>query len=64
MKACLLASPAAVETRPLCLTEVATPVPGGNQVLVRVRACGVCRTDLHVVEGELDPRKSPLVPGH
>ena len=64
MKACLLASPAAVETRPLCLTEVATPVPGGNQVLVRVRACGVCRTDLHVVEGELESRKSPVVPGH
>jgi propanol-preferring alcohol dehydrogenase len=64
MKACLLASPAAIETRPLRLTEVAAPVPSGNQVLVRVRACGVCRTDLHVVEGELEPRKSPVVPGH
>src|ERR1039457_6821179 len=64
MKACLLASPAAIETRPLRLTEVAAPVPSGNQVLVRVRACGVCRTDLHVVEGDLEPRKSPVVPGH
>jgi propanol-preferring alcohol dehydrogenase len=64
MKARLLASAAAVETRPLRLTDIATPVPGGNQVLVRVRACGVCRTDLHVVEGELEPRKSPVVPGH
>jgi propanol-preferring alcohol dehydrogenase len=33
-------------------------------VLVRVHACGVCRTDLHVVEGELTPRKSPIMPGH
>jgi propanol-preferring alcohol dehydrogenase len=64
MKACLLTSPAKIETRPLRLTEVAAPVPSGNQVLVRVRACGVCRTDLHVVEGELEPRKSPVVPGH
>src|ERR1035438_8821890 len=64
MKACLLTSPAAIETRPLRLTEVAAPVPSGNQVLVRVRACGVCRTDLHVVEGELESRKSPVVPGH
>src|ERR1039458_431443 len=64
MKACLLTSPAKIETRPLRLTEVAAPVPSGNQVLVRVRACGVCRTDLHIVEGELEPRKSPVVPGH
>jgi len=43
------------------------PVPetlDPGQVLIRVRACGVCRTDLHVVEGELDPRKSPVIPGH
>jgi propanol-preferring alcohol dehydrogenase len=38
--------------------------PAAGQVLVRVHACGVCRTDLHVVEGELAPRKSPVVPGH
>jgi propanol-preferring alcohol dehydrogenase len=40
------------------------PEPLGDQILVRVKACGVCRTDLHVVEGELKPRKSPLIPGH
>ncbi len=40
------------------------PAPGPDEVLVRVAACGVCRTDLHVVEGELQPRKSPVIPGH
>jgi len=48
----------------LSLREVAMPVPGDRQVLLRVRACGVCRTDLHVVDGELDRPKLPLVPGH
>jgi propanol-preferring alcohol dehydrogenase len=43
---------------------MANPVPGPGEVLIRVRACGVCRTDLHVVEGELPTRRSPLVPGH
>ena len=64
MKACLLHSPARVETNPLEFTDVPDPVPQGDQVLVRVAACGVCRTDLHVVEGELPPRKSPVIPGH
>jgi alcohol dehydrogenase, propanol-preferring len=44
--------------------EVAVPEPGDGQVLVRVRACGVCRTDLHVIEAELPPLKSPVIPGH
>ncbi len=64
MKACLLRTPAAVETNPLEFTAVPTPAPSEGEVLVRVRACGVCRTDLHVVEGELPPRKSPVTPGH
>ena len=64
MKACLLQAPAPVSTNPLALSEVPTPKPSGDQVLVRVSACGVCRTDLHVVEGELTPRKSPVIPGH
>jgi len=46
------------------MADIPTPEPLGDQVLVRVKACGVCRTDLHIVEGELKPRKSPLVPGH
>ena len=48
----------------LRLEERATPVPGAGQVLLRVRACGVCRTDLHIVDGELTRPKLPLVPGH
>jgi alcohol dehydrogenase, propanol-preferring len=44
--------------------DIPKPAPGAGQVLVKVRACGVCRTDLHVAEGELPPRKSPVVPGH
>jgi propanol-preferring alcohol dehydrogenase len=48
----------------LCQVELAEPEPGPEQVLIRVRACGVCRTDLHVVDGELPDPKLPLVPGH
>jgi propanol-preferring alcohol dehydrogenase len=64
MKACLLNAPAWIETNPLQFTDVPVPNPGKSEVLVRVRACGVCRTDLHVIEGELTPRKSPVIPGH
>ena len=64
MKACVLRAPAAIETNPLEFTEVARPQPKSGEVLVRVRACGVCRTDLHVIEGELPARKSPVIPGH
>jgi len=64
MNACVLRNPAPVETAPLQFMDVPAPEPGPDQVLVRVRSCGVCRTDLHVVEGELPPRKSPLIPGH
>jgi propanol-preferring alcohol dehydrogenase len=49
---------------PLQLVELPEPVPEPGQVLVRVRACGVCRTDLHIVDGELANPKLPLVPGH
>jgi len=64
MKACLLHAPAAIETNPLEYAEVAAPRLKSGEVLVRVRACGVCRTDLHVIEGELPPRKSLVIPGH
>ncbi len=64
MKACLLRAPAPIETYPLEWTSVPDPAPGPGQLRVRVQACGVCRTDLHVVEGELPPRKSPVIPGH
>jgi len=64
LKACVLEAPAPIETNPLRFREVPRPEPGGGQVLIRVQACGVCRTDLHVVEAELAPRKSPVIPGH
>ncbi|HEV8037630.1 MAG TPA: zinc-dependent alcohol dehydrogenase family protein, partial [Bryobacteraceae bacterium] len=64
MKACILRSPAPIEKNPLEFTDVPKPEPGAGQVLVRVNACAVCRTDLHVIEGELTPRKTPITPGH
>src|ERR1700730_129522 len=64
MKACVLHSADAVEKNPLQFADAPDPRPGKGEVLVRVRVCGVCRTDLHVVEGELPPRKSPIIPGH
>jgi propanol-preferring alcohol dehydrogenase len=64
MKACVLRTAARIETNPLEFADVPIPQPGKGEVLVRVSFCGVCRTDLHVVEGELPPRKSPVIPGH
>lgn len=49
---------------PLRLATLPDPTPGPGQILLRVRACGICRTDLHVVDGELPAPKLPLVPGH
>ncbi len=60
MRAMVLGEP----RQELSLEDVAMPEPGPGQLLLRVRACGVCRTDLHVVDGELDRPKLPLVPGH
>ena len=64
MKARVLQHPAPIESNPLEYRDVPKPAPVGTQVLVRVNACAVCRTDLHVIEGELTPRKSPITPGH
>ncbi|OYT74965.1 MAG: alcohol dehydrogenase, partial [Armatimonadetes bacterium JP3_11] len=50
--------------QPLQWRELPTPEPGEHQVLIRVRACGVCRTDVHVVDGELAHPKLPLILGH
>ena len=50
--------------RPLELTELPAPVPGPHQVLMHVHACGICRTDLHVVDGDLTEPNLPVVPGH
>lgn len=48
----------------LCLSEVARPTPRENEVLIRVEACGVCRTDLHIVDGDLTSPRTALIPGH
>jgi len=64
MKAWVLEKPAPVESGPLALTDIPVPQPADDEVLVKVHACGICRTDLHVVEGELPIRKSKLIPGH
>src|ERR1700745_2653766 len=64
MKAAVLRAAARIETNPLEFADVPVPQAGKGKVLVRVSFCGVCRTDLHVVEGELPPRKSPVIPGH
>jgi propanol-preferring alcohol dehydrogenase len=64
MKAMTLIAPARVASRPLALTELPTPEPGPGEIRIRVEVCGVCRTDLHVVEGELPPHREHIVPGH
>jgi propanol-preferring alcohol dehydrogenase len=64
MKAAVLTNPASIAERPLCITDVPQPKPARAQVLLKIRACGVCRTDLHITEGELPPRRNPLIPGH
>jgi len=60
MKAMQLAAPRTA----LKLVDLPTPQPGRGQLLIKVRACGVCRTDLHVVDGELAQGKLPIIPGH
>src|SRR5215469_8688000 len=64
MKAAILGVPADVSRHPLEIRDMADPKPVPGHVLLKVRACGVCRTDLHVVEGELRPVRDRLVPGH
>jgi propanol-preferring alcohol dehydrogenase len=64
MRAWRLQTQAPIERAPLALVEVPRPEPGPGEVLVRVSACGVCRTDLHVVEGDLPLRRCPITPGH
>ena len=64
MRAFALSAPGPIETDPLRADSRATPSPGPAEILVRVSACGVCRTDLHIVEGDLPLVRSPIVPGH
>lgn len=64
MKAAVLRKPRPIAERPLNVIEMARPEPSPGYVLLRVRACGVCRTDLHVIEGELPPLRERVIPGH
>jgi propanol-preferring alcohol dehydrogenase len=64
MRAMVLSKPADVNAAPLELRDVPVPQPGPGQLLVRIQCCGICRTDLHVIEGELDLPALPLIPGH
>jgi propanol-preferring alcohol dehydrogenase len=64
MRALVLSTTAPIETAPLRLEARPIPTPAPGEILVRVGACGVCRTDLHIVEGELPPVRASVVPGH
>jgi propanol-preferring alcohol dehydrogenase len=64
MRAAVLHSPKDISQRPLDICQVARPALQPGHVLLRVRACGVCRTDLHVVEGDLRPLCEKIIPGH
>src|SRR5260370_24437176 len=64
MRAAVLNSPGGITLRPLEIVQVPQPETRPGHVLLRVRACGVCRTDLHIVEGELPVRRQHVIPGH
>ena len=64
MRSLRLNQPGPIEENPLSLEEVARPRPGPGQLLLRVKSCGVCHTDLHTVEGDITPPSLPVTPGH
>lgn len=64
MRAWVIEAPGPIATGPMVMAERPDPVPAAGQVRVRVRCCGVCRTDLHLAEGDLAPRRPGTVPGH
>jgi alcohol dehydrogenase, propanol-preferring len=64
MRAWAVEKPGPIESGPLHLTERPVPEPGRGELLIRVVACGVCRTDLHVTEGDLEPHLDAVTPGH
>jgi propanol-preferring alcohol dehydrogenase len=64
LKALLLRGNGPIASAPLEAADVPDPLPGPGEIRVRVSACGICRTDLHVIEGDLPPVRVPLVPGH
>src|SRR5258708_40379760 len=64
MRAWVVHEPGPMATRPLRLLDRPVPEPGPAELLIRVLRCGVCRTDLHLAEGDLLPRRPDVVPGH
>jgi len=64
MKAMCLSKAQPVEQSPLELVDLPAPITGSGEVRLRVEACGICRTDLHIIEGDLTLPKLPLIPGH
>src|SRR6476469_7650847 len=64
MRAMLLERPGPISDGPLRLVDLPTPDAGPGMLVVRVGACGVCRTDLQLVEGDIGARALPIVPGH
>src|SRR3569832_108293 len=64
MRAAVHHKPRPIQERPLLIQDVTSPEPAPGYVVLRVRACGVCRTDLHIVEGELPPLGESVIPGH
>src|SRR5437899_11026026 len=64
MRAMAVRAPAPIETNPLHAVEVERPRPQAGELLIRIRVCGVCRTDLHLAEGDLPPKHEWIIPGH
>src|SRR5437763_29804 len=64
MRAMALSSPASIDASPLVLRDFPTPQPAMKEIRVKVEACAICRTDLHICEGELPPHRPNVVPGH
>jgi len=64
MRAAVLHQPAPIASRPLAMESVPIPDPGAGEALLKVEACGVCRTDLHITAGELPPLRDAVIPGH
>lgn len=64
MKAFILQKQQDIHNKPLILKDVPTPTLLNNELLIKIKACGICRTDLHVIEGDLKPHTLPIIPGH
>ena len=64
MRAMVLTNPSQIETSPLINRELPDPEPQQGEIRIKVEACAICRTDLHVIEGELPPQQPQIIPGH